>query len=238
MFKLLIIAAALLLSATAQAQLWSEDFDSYANGQMLDGTADDGGWKGWDNNPASGAPVTNTMSLSAPNSVQIGGAADLVHGFNVATGAGTFTAWQYIPSSTEPQRGTTYFILLNMYSDGGPYSWSTQLAFNLDTGLLNDEMVAGDEDMPIVFNQWVPIRVEFDLDNNLQSVYYNNALLTSDTWTHGDTYAQLALEAVDLFGGSGADNVCYDNLALTTIPEPSVLLLAGVGLLALLRRKK
>jgi hypothetical protein len=236
MHKLLTIAFVLLLSASAQAQLWTEDFDSYANGQMLDGTADDGGWKGWDSSPAAGAPVTNAMSLSAPNSVDITGASDLVHEFNVAGGAGTFTAWQYIPLSTEPQRGTTYFILLNMYNDGGPYSWSTQLAFNLDSGLLNDDMVAGDENVPIVFNQWVPIRVEFDLVNDLQSIYYNGSLVTSDPWTHGDLTAQLALEAVDLFANS-ADNVYYDNMAVT-IPEPSTLLLAGLGLLALLRRRK
>ncbi len=29
---------------------WIEDFDSYSNGQVLDGTPDDGGWKGWENN--------------------------------------------------------------------------------------------------------------------------------------------------------------------------------------------
>jgi hypothetical protein len=232
MQKLLIITLGLLLSASAHAQLWSDDFDSYANGQLLDGTADDGGWKGWDDLPAWAAPVTNNLSLSAPNSVLIAGSSDLVHEYGVAGGAYSFIAWQYIPSSTE---GTTYFILLNDYTAGGPYSWSTQLAFDLTTGILNDELVAGDEDMAIVFDQWVEIRVDFDLVNDLQDVYYNGNLLSSDTWTHGDLNAQLALGAVDLYA-NGADAVYYDNMML--VPEPGVLLLAGLGVLAMLRRKK
>ena len=231
MKKLLIIAMLFAFAVTADAQ-WFDNFDSYANGQILDGTRDDGGWKGWDNDSLWAAPVTNAESLSAPHSVQIGGTADLVHEYSaMLAGQIIFTAWQYIPSDTQ---GLTYFILLNTYNDGGPYNWSTQLGFNLDTGLLNDEFAAEDENVPIVFDQWAEIRVDIDLIGDAQHVYYDGNWVSSKTWTR-DGGSQLEIAAVDLFA-NGADNVYYDNMSC--VPEPGMFLLGSLGLLALLRRRK
>jgi hypothetical protein len=224
------LALTLVVAGGASASFF-DNFDSYLNGQILDGTADDGGWKGWDNSPAAFGTVTNLVRLSLENSVDVSGPSDLVHEFNEAAGALIFSAWQYIPSGTD---GTTYFILLNRYNDGGPYNWSTQLSFNLGTGLLNDDMAAGDENMPISFGQWTEIRVDVDLVSDTQNVYYGGNLLSTNAWAQG---GQLALEAVDLFA-NGAGSVYYDNVSL--IPEPSSLFaLAGfLPALALLRRRR
>ena len=46
----------------------------------------------------------------------------------------------------------------------------------------------------------------------------------------------LQLAAVDLYA-NGADNVYYDDMSVP-IPEPGILALAGLGLLALMRRRK
>lgn len=236
MRQLLIIAMVLTFAASASAGLiWSDDFDSYLNGQILDGTPDDGGWKGWDNGAAWGAPVTNAQSQSAPHSVEINASADLVHEFNVVGGTATFTAWQYIPLIEEPNQGITYFILLNRYNDGGPYNWSIQLEFNLDTGTLEDVFTGVVEARAIVYDQWAEIRVDMDLVNDTQNTYYDGVWLSSNVWTRGEATGQLALEAVDLFS-QNTTSVYYDNMSL--IPEPSVFLLAGLGLLALIRRKK
>ena len=75
--------------------VWSENFDSYTDGQDLHGV---GGWKGWDNDPTWTAFVSNAQSQSPENSVDIKGNADLVHEFDGYTsGYYIFTAWIYLP---------------------------------------------------------------------------------------------------------------------------------------------
>src|SRR5512136_711755 len=73
----LFLGASVTLGVSART--WADNFDSYTNGQFLDGGSDDGGWKGSDNTPSSGAYITNVQSYSSPNSVDISGATDLVH---------------------------------------------------------------------------------------------------------------------------------------------------------------
>ena len=120
MSTLCVLALALFaLTATAARAEFLENFDSYAAGSQMHGQ---GGWKGWDNSPSAGAVVSTSQAFSAPNSVEITGGSDLVHVFTEATsGTWEFTAKQYVPSTVS---GTTYFILLNRYIDGGPDAWS------------------------------------------------------------------------------------------------------------------
>jgi hypothetical protein len=75
--------------------VWSENFDSYTNGQDLHGV---GGWKGWDNDPTWTAYVTDAQSQSPENSVDVKGNTDLVHEFSGYTsGYYIFTAYIYCP---------------------------------------------------------------------------------------------------------------------------------------------
>jgi len=88
----------LSLEEVGGSVVWSDNFDSYTNGQFLDGTPDDGGWKGWDNDPLYGASVTNAESRSSPHSVNVNGDTDLVHEYSGYTsGEYIYTAWVYIP---------------------------------------------------------------------------------------------------------------------------------------------
>jgi len=81
------------LEETGVGVVWSEDFDSYADGSSMHGQ---GGWKGWDNDPTWTAYVSSAKSLS---NVDIKADADLVHEYDgYTTGDYTYTAWQYIPS--------------------------------------------------------------------------------------------------------------------------------------------
>jgi len=86
--------------------VWSENFDSYTNGQDLHGV---GGWKGWDNDPFWTAYVSNVQSRSPENSVDIKGNADLVHEYSgYTTGQYIYTAWIYLPSTVgEPPEAPT-----------------------------------------------------------------------------------------------------------------------------------
>ncbi len=189
---------------------WSDNFDSYATGSQVHGQ---GGWKGWFNDPAAGALASAAQAASAPNSVAILGASDLVHEYSgVNSGQWTYTAWQYIPTDFT---GQSYFILLNQYNDAGTtLNWSAQVLFNGTANTVtNDGGVSGGT-LALVRGQWVELRLELDLDADTGAFYYNNQLLYSGTWSgqvSGGGAVNLA--AVDLFANN-ASVVYYDDMSL------------------------
>ncbi len=206
----------------AQAD-WFDNFDGYAPGSING----QGGWKGWDNVPAVAGTVTNAISLSPEQSQAIVGTTDSVHTYTGYTsGQWVYSAQQYVPSTST--LNTSYFILLNQYNDGGPYSWSVQLSFDLAANVVNDDNAAGGENVPLIRGQWVPITVNIDLDTNVYSAYYGATFVATGPWAG----AQQAIEAVDLYTGD-ADVIYYDDLALT--PEPASLALLALALV--LRRR-
>ena len=144
--------------STASAQL-VDDFDSYANGTVLNGI---NGWQGWDGVIAACGTVSNLFSNSAPNSIAIEPDDDAVNRMGSPnSGAWTFTCKQYIPSGNT---GLTYFIMQNQYNDGGPYNWSVQIQFNTDTGQIIDEFDSTWGGAPIQFDCWMIIQVDMDFD--------------------------------------------------------------------------
>ena len=198
---------------------WSDNFDSYTDGQFLDGEPDDGGWKGWDNDPAYGAAVTSTQSRSSPHSVDISADADLVHEYSGYTiGQWTYTAWQYVPTDFA---GESAFILLCKYEDGGDKIWSTQLRFNSDTMVVHSDYDANE--LPLIMGQWVEIRVEIDLDADIQQIYYDGDLLVEKSWKDGVTGGGIEnIGAVDLFANF-ASPIYYDDISLTgDTPLPAI----------------
>jgi len=214
---------------------WADDFDNYTLGQYLDGTPDDGGWKGWDNDSQFGAYVSDSQSQSTPHSVDItwdgGIAVDLVHEFSgVNQGDWIFTAWQYIPSDFS---GETNFNLMNTYEDGGLHEnphWSNALTFSSITGMVESWESAM---LPLIFDQWVEIRIEISFGQDLQWIYYGDTLLISKSWTAGIAPGgALNLACVDLYAGSVlSTSVYYDDLSLEgdTTPQPELSIEAIAG---------
>jgi hypothetical protein len=194
---------------------WSDNFDSYTLDQYLDGTQDDGGWKGWDNDTSVGAYVVDDQVLSSPHSVEILENVDLVREFSgYNTGQWTFSAWQYIPNG---YNGDSSFLLLNTYTDGGPHEpqhWSNAIEFSSATGSV--ESWDGST-LPIIFDEWIEIRVEINFDTDFQEIYYNDALLVGKSWTAGvEPGGVLNLACVDLYSGNmQSTEVYYDDLSLT-----------------------
>jgi len=202
---------------------WEEPFDVYEAGSSLHGQ---GRWKGWDNDPAFDAIVSDVQARSAPHSVEIAGSSDLVQELDGFTaGKWQFTAWQYIPgdfssNSGEPFAGT-YFILLNTYVDGGPHEesdWSVQMDFDSNDGML--KVYYGDGlntvDVPYIPDEWVELRVVIDLDQDLTKVYYNDAFVVEYSWTGGvmgGGGGALSIAAVDLFANQST-SVFWDDLSL------------------------
>jgi hypothetical protein len=130
-------AAMLACLATTALADWEDNFDSYANGQMLDGGADDGGWKGWDNNPAWGAPVSNEQAYSSPHSVKIVPTADLVHEYaGYESGEWLYVSYLYVPPGFS---GGTSFMLLGEYADfGSENSWQLWLEIRDDGTIISN----------------------------------------------------------------------------------------------------
>ena len=210
-FFLLLEASATLGGSTP---VWTDNFDTYTNGQFLDGGPDDGGWKGWDNVPAAGAYVTNTQSYSSPHSVDILLTTDLVHEYEgYTTGQWVYRCMQYIPTDFT---GNSYFILLSNYTDGGGNNNKWALLIRFDSA---NQIVESESDLvttPLITGEWVELRTEIDLDSDWFKFYYGDTLLIQKEWTAcynnaGDGY--LVIEAVDLFGNS-ASSVYYDDLSL------------------------
>lgn len=204
-WRLLLVALALAgVSGVASAAVFSEDFESYAVGNLHG----QGGWKGWNNDPAATGKVTTKFAAGGTKSVEILGSSDFVHEFTPKGGRWTFTAKQYIPSGGT---GETYFILLNTYADNGTDDWSIQTKYNLATGVITCEMGSPiAKATEVVFDRWVEIKILIDLDKNTFQESYNGVLINQGTW---DDNAHGTLQAIDLFGNS-ASSVYYDDLKI------------------------
>jgi hypothetical protein len=99
--------------------VWSDNFDSYADGSSMHGQ---GGWKGWDNDPIWTAYVTSAYSQSSPHSVDIKEDADLVHEYSgYTTGQYTFSAYVYVPSGSPPDAPLIEGPLMGTF--GTPYDY-------------------------------------------------------------------------------------------------------------------
>jgi len=204
---------------------WYDDFELYAPGQGLHGAR---GWKGWDNDPAFDAPVTDAVAQSGAQSVQIDGAADLVHEFEGAdSGRWSFTAWQYIPSDyvsggSGRFRGS-HFLLLNTYQDDGPYHWSVDVQVDSTVGML--KIYHGDGfntiNVPYETDRWVKIQTIIDLDDDWTRIYYDDNLVTEYPWTggiFGDGGGASDVAAVDLWANASTP-IYYDHLKIELVDE-------------------
>ncbi len=190
-------------SGLASAAVFSEDFESYAVGD-LHGT---GGWKGWDNAASAGAKVSTKFAHSGTKAVEIVSTSDFVHEFKRAGGKWSFSAWQYIPSGGT---GISYFILLNTYADGGTNDWSIQTQYNLATGAITAWHGGLTGATEIVFDQWVEIKLLINLDKNTFDEYYNGQLIATGQW---DDHTHGTLQAIDLYGNS-ASTIYYDDITI------------------------
>ncbi len=193
---------------------WSDNFDTYSDGQFLDGGPDDGGWKGWDNDPSVGAYVTSAMYRSAPNSCKVEGASDFVHEFTGYTsGVWNFSLWVYIPDDFE---GASAPMLLDTYADGADEfkHWATYIHFSSFDGVVVS--MGGGYYLPLITGQWVEFLHVIDLDADWLDIYYDGVLLDYMEWTagwDGDMQGALNIGAVDLFA-SGSTAIYYDDISL------------------------
>jgi len=180
--------------------VWSDNFDFYLLGQFLDGDPEDGGWEICDcPYESEGAYVVDNQSLSNPHSVEIVGKADIIHRFTgIRSGNWTFTEWVYVPAESS----CTSAFALDSYR---PPIWKNELVFRQlaiyfdgENGLV--ESYSTGESLPLITDQWIEFRIEFDLEADWLECYYNDELLIEKVWSE------------DIIAGTG-----FRNLACLTL---------------------
>ena len=225
---LLLGAAAVLVSLPATAQ-WSDNFDQYELGSLLDGQ---GGWAGWDGGAMNAVISADYPKYDGDQHAKLFQNDDAVQEHSGYTeGQWTYSGLQYL---TEDLTGVTYFILMNKYTLASK-GWGAQIQFDLDTNLASDaDTLTGD--VPILYDQWTEITVEIDLDANSRTTYYDGQLLGTRYWyLEGDPNHEQAIAALDLWADVGGNPVYYDDLSL--VPEPASGLLLVLAAAFGLRRR-
>ena len=216
--------------STATDIFWEDDFDSYPLGPLHG----QGGWEAWDNDPTTTGYVTDNQSHSPDNSAEIAWygstSADMVYQFSgVGSGNWTLTTWSYVPSDMV---GKSYILLLNKYEHGGSHviqDWSLQLEVSATIGRISD-MDNLDDWLPLITDEWVEIRVEIDLEGDIQTVYYDDVELLQKGWTDGvSPGGQKNLACIDLFADTAVSSEVYwDDFTLEgEVGEEPVLLCEG-----------
>ncbi len=215
------IAAIAIAPAMALAQ-WSDGFESYGDGQLLYNV---GGWTGWDNSSGAAGTATSAQAHSGLQSILAGPSADAIHPFSgeFTSGQWTLSTWMYL--GRDAHTADTYFIVNNEYNHGGPYKWTIEMQFDRTTGRVIDDFGSfrNATQLDIAYDRWAEIRIDFDLDNDLQSTWYDGQLLSTGIMAYAG--GPLAIANIDLYS-TGA-TAYYDDFNI--VPAPSALALLGLG---------
>ena len=199
-----VLALALCMTANVADAQFSDNFDSYSSGLVLNGI---NGWEGWGGSGPAAGTVSNAQSNSAPNSLLIETDDDAINPMGQPTsGCWEFTCQMYIPSGTT---GNPYFIMLNDYDPACQMCvWSVQIQFLPETGLFFDDFDPSMRCQEMVYDTWFEVKVVFDLDNNLMSQWVNGVQIgaAGQEWsTRSGTDGVQEFSVLDLYSSAASD---------------------------------
>jgi hypothetical protein len=243
------LAAILAMTATGvMGESVTDNFDSYDAGVVIPAG---NGWIGWGGQEHANGIVSDAQANSGPNSLAvIGGVGTdqaLEFGYGEKGGLWTFSTMTYVPSTST--FGEQYFNLMNTFDQvNNVYEWSTvEIYWMMD----EDEVDLVDKvymisnavgALDIVYDEWVEVRADINLDDNTVEVFYGGDLLSASTgastWAYGGEEVH-GIDVMDIFPMSDDASVMYyDDISLVQIPEPATMSLLALGGLALLRRRR
>lgn len=194
-------------------------------------------------NPAAGStPGDNCLETGGPG---VGGSGcDMVQwhegvanlgtgnytGFPGQAGAGGYWSYSvstYVSSALPSGSQSCYFIANDTFNNaGGPATWCQQTKWDHASGTISDDqrgVAGGGVAAPIIYDQWVEFRTDYDLDNDSCSIYYNGTMIstgaffvTTPAWNTGTGPVQIS--NLDLF--TIDSQIYWDNISLTQYPSP------------------
>lgn len=150
-------------------------------------------------------------------------------------------------SLTSPDKTVVFDIHFMESTTGSESDWDPLVAFG-NGGLLNQVVVQNNgivvlgghvHGLPYTRGTWNDIRMTVDFSNDMVYAYLNSQFLGSSGFFAGPSTSLKSFE-LGLNGRPAGDTGYFDQLSVTsTTPEPacSGLLAAGIGLLALRKRK-
>jgi hypothetical protein len=214
MKKTTLFIASVLLCGSSFAQLFSDNFDSYAAGSFLGPQSTS--WSTWSGTEGAteDVTITNNNANSAPNSIYLastaasGGPQDVVLKFGQVYNSGIFTLQSdfyinagknaYFNMQASATLGQVWALNVNM--DAGQVSIDDGNTPNLAVGSYTDAT-------------WFTLKIEANLTLHVWKAYVNGALI--GTWVNGVN----AVAAADFFPVQNSaffmDNVSFDHQTYT-----------------------
>lgn len=216
MRKQLLLAAGALAFSTLNAQtvLVSEDFDTYAAGDMVAEVSDL--FQTWSGGAGEDTPISDVEANSGSNSLLVeANGADVIMGLGPHTSGKIDVIFQvYIPNGNGG-----YFNLLHEWDEDANYEWAVDVYFS-STGDLT--WTAGGTDgggASFTSDTWFEMQVTADMDNDMGYLYAGGELLHSWQWSLNNadgTVGQNQLMALNFFGyqptGSGPGLMYVDDI--------------------------
>ena len=192
-----------------------ESFGNYNLGNIDSQSSD---WIGWDNGNSGVDVVDFSMNtyLGDDQSILVEQGDDLVWDLDgINTGSGEVTFYMYIPSTDD---AGAYYNMLHNYAAANS-NWAFQVLF---ASASSGDQSYIDLDQPVyfdaVYDTWVEVRHEIDIDNDLITLYYNNEMISSWAWSSGSAGVSSVLDALNLFGfctGTPCSGLTYyDNIEI------------------------
>ncbi|MFG0285451.1 MAG: hypothetical protein ACF8R7_13625 [Phycisphaerales bacterium JB039] len=158
----------------------NDNFDCYAVGASISAQP---GWELWPGG-ADGV-ITDAFASSGANSLHLPVTnTDVVHQFpDITDGQVVFSVMTYVRSDANDMAFD--IIALNQYDGGGAgTNWSMQVRFDTFIGELESQFRGFFT--PMIYDRWVELRAEIDLDADLWDLYYDDVLWAEgQSWTDG-----------------------------------------------------
>ncbi|GAA5481776.1 PEP-CTERM sorting domain-containing protein [Haloferula sargassicola] len=226
-----------LCSTSFGTVLLTDDF-SYPDGDLTTSAA-------WSNHSGSGSFVqvtSQTITLvqgsgsredvNASLGITMGAGETYYASFDVTVSGGSTTA--YFAHFKDSATGFNGRIFVAAPSSGGDFTFGLS-----DVGSSPDTTFATD----FSFNTSYKLVVSYDYDTGLSELWVNPTSEASPSISSVTADPSQPMEAFAFRQGSGNSTEVIDNLVVATtfaevVPEPSITLLGGIGLLGLLRRRR